>query len=149
MAHLIITVNKLNRRSSPIANVADKSNIIDTVSRGFSFESVDETSNVAGTWYRDAQNRYYWAGGVAAEVWAAWSSPSYRETNSQTAVKIPSPCEKCHRHNRSKERDASEPARRRPMSVLPSTVRAGGQKRSSTSSSLLAQSALACSGSRA
>jgi len=89
MAHLIVTVNKLNRRSSPIANVADKSNIIDTVSRGFSFESVDETSNVAGTWYRDAQNRYYWAGGVAAEVTGTLLVPVVAATVSKKILNAP------------------------------------------------------------
>jgi hypothetical protein len=64
MAHLIVTVKKLNRRSAPIENVADKSNIIDTVSKGFSFNSIEETTNAAGTWYKDADNHYYWAGGL-------------------------------------------------------------------------------------
>lgn len=67
MPHLIVTVNKLNRRSSPIANVADKSNIIDTVNKGFSFDSIDETSNAAGTWYKDADGNYYWAGGLMVD----------------------------------------------------------------------------------
>ena len=67
MTHLIVTVNKLNRRSSPIANVADKSNIVDTVSKGFSFDSIEQTTNAAGTWYKDALNNYYWAGGLIAD----------------------------------------------------------------------------------
>ncbi len=64
---MIVTVNKLNRRSSPIANVADKSNIIDTVSKGFSFDSVEQTNNAAGTWFKDAVNNYYWAGGLMVD----------------------------------------------------------------------------------
>ena len=38
--------------------MADKSNIIDTVSKGYSFESTDQTVNAAGTWYKD-NNGYY------------------------------------------------------------------------------------------
>lgn len=64
---MIVTVNKLNRRSTPIANVADKSNIIDTVRKGFSFDSVEQTMNAAGMWYKDALNNYYWAGGLMAD----------------------------------------------------------------------------------
>lgn len=67
MPHMIVTVNKLNRRSSPIANVADKSNVIDTVRRGFSFDSVEQITNAAGTWYKDADNNYYWAGGLMGD----------------------------------------------------------------------------------
>ncbi len=68
MTHMIVTVNKLNRRSSPINNVGDKSNIIDTISRGFSFDSVEQTSNAAGIWYKDNLKLYYWAGGLAADI---------------------------------------------------------------------------------
>ena len=68
MSHMIVTVNKLNRRSTPIANVADKSNIIDTVTKGFSFDSIEQTTNAAGTWYKDALNNYYWAGGLMADA---------------------------------------------------------------------------------
>lgn len=75
MTHLIVTANKLNRRSTPIANVADKSNIIDTVSKGFSFDSVEQTNNAAGTWYKDALNNYYWAGGLMADDAAAETAP--------------------------------------------------------------------------
>ena len=82
---MIVTVNKLNRRSSPIANVADKSNIIDTVSKGFSFDSIEQTTNAAGTWYKDALNNYYWAGGLIADG----SNSSNRALATATAYCIP------------------------------------------------------------
>ena len=65
---MIVTVKKLNRRSSPVNNLGDKSNIIDTVSKGFGFDSTTETSNAAGTWYSDDQQKFYWAGGLTADV---------------------------------------------------------------------------------
>ena len=68
MPHMIVTVNKLNRRSSPVANVADKSNIIDIVNKGFTFESTEQINNAAGSWYKDNLNLYYWAGGLTAEI---------------------------------------------------------------------------------
>lgn len=67
MEHMIVTVNRLNRRSSPITNVADKSNIIDAVSKGFSFNSIEQTNNDAGAWHKDEFNRFYWAGGLMAD----------------------------------------------------------------------------------
>ncbi|HVX24723.1 MAG TPA: hypothetical protein VHB70_00170 [Parafilimonas sp.] len=85
MPHLIVTVNKLNRRSSPIANVADKSNIIDTVSKGFSFDSIDETNNAAGTWYKDADSYYYWAGGLMADGVATATTNVTNTTNITTS----------------------------------------------------------------
>ena len=66
MPNMKVTVNKLNRRSSPVSNVGDKSNIIDFVSRGFSFNSTSQINNAAGTWYTDSAGNYYWAGGLTA-----------------------------------------------------------------------------------
>ena len=93
MPHMIVTVNKLNRRSTPIANVADKSNIIDTVSKGYSFDSIEQTTNAAGSWYKDALNNYYWAGGLMIDG-ATAEIPSANATvtipASSTLLKPPS-----------------------------------------------------------
>src|ERR1700710_1968983 len=85
MTHMIVTVNKLNRRSSPINNVGDKSNIVDTVNRGFSFDSTEQTNNAAGTWYKDSFNLYYWAGGLAADISAI---PATNAVTTPTATTV-------------------------------------------------------------
>ena len=64
MARMIVTVNRLNRRSGPVSNLADKSNITDVVTKGFSFDSISKIHNTAGDWYEDSSQRFYWAGGV-------------------------------------------------------------------------------------
>ncbi|MGN6339433.1 MAG: glycoside hydrolase family 25 protein [Ginsengibacter sp.] len=64
MAQLIVNVNRLNRRSKIPGSFPDKLNILGTVVKGFRFESVEETTNVLGKWYRDRDNAYYWSGGV-------------------------------------------------------------------------------------
>src|SRR5262245_35684179 len=64
MARMIVTVNKLNRRSGPVSNLADKSNIIDVVTKGFSFDSTGKIHNAAGDWYEDSSQRYYWGGAL-------------------------------------------------------------------------------------
>lgn len=75
MARMIVTVKKLNRRSGPIANVADKSNVMDIVTKGFSFDSVGQTFNAAGAWFQDGFQRYYWGGGLMADTSATISMP--------------------------------------------------------------------------
>ena len=64
MARMIVTVNRLNRRSGVVSNMADKSNIIDVVTKGFSFDSTGKIHNTAGDWYEDSSRRYYWGGGL-------------------------------------------------------------------------------------
>jgi GH25 family lysozyme M1 (1,4-beta-N-acetylmuramidase) len=66
---LVVTVNKLNRRSSPPVALTDK-NIIGTVFKGFRFdgEEVKEVPNPAlGKWYSDQDNACYWGGGLIVE----------------------------------------------------------------------------------
>ena len=75
MAHMIVTVKKLNRRSGPIANVADKSNVIDIVTKGFSFDSIAEINNAAGTWYKDDAQLYYWGGGLMVDITSVSITP--------------------------------------------------------------------------
>ncbi|HEX5149922.1 MAG TPA: glycoside hydrolase family 19 protein [Parafilimonas sp.] len=62
---MIVTANKLNRRSGPVSNIADKSNIIDVVTKGFSFDSISKINNAAGDWYEDSAQRYYWGGALS------------------------------------------------------------------------------------
>jgi GH25 family lysozyme M1 (1,4-beta-N-acetylmuramidase) len=66
MAELIVTVNKLNKRSSVPRSLSDK-NIVGTVQKGFRFEGT-EISNVSdpalGNWYRDRDGFCYWGGGL-------------------------------------------------------------------------------------
>jgi putative chitinase len=64
MARMIVTVNRLNRRSGPVSNLADKSNIIDVVTKGFSFDSAGKIHNAAGDWFEDSSQRYYWGGAL-------------------------------------------------------------------------------------
>jgi len=66
---LIVSVKKLNQRSSVPASLAEK-NIIGTVQQGFRFEGeeVTEVKNPAlGKWYKDRDNSYYWGGGLVIE----------------------------------------------------------------------------------
>jgi lysozyme len=65
---MIVIANKLNRRSAPVSNMIDKHNIIDTVSMGFSFESVGQTFNAAGTWYEDSDKHFYWGGALIVDT---------------------------------------------------------------------------------
>jgi lysozyme len=71
MARMIVIANKMNRRSAPVSNMIDKSNIIDTVSMGFSFDSVGQTFNAAGTWYEDSAKRFYWGGALIVDTTSA------------------------------------------------------------------------------
>ncbi len=71
MAQFKVIVNKLNKRTSPITNLNDKSNIVGVVGNGFTFESADEITNNLGTWYVDRDGHYYWGRGVSAIAGAA------------------------------------------------------------------------------
>jgi lysozyme len=64
MAQLIVNVNRLNRRNKIPDAFPDKENIIGVVKKGFRFESVEETTNSLGKWFKDRDNAYYWSGGV-------------------------------------------------------------------------------------
>jgi len=66
---LIVTVNKLNRRSSIPSSFAEQ-NITGTALKGFRFEG-EEATNVSnpvlGKWYKDKNNSFYWGGGLIIE----------------------------------------------------------------------------------
>ncbi|HEY5371522.1 MAG TPA: glycoside hydrolase family 25 protein [Hanamia sp.] len=64
MAQLKVIVNKLNRRTGPVTDMNDKSNIIGTVPMGFIFESKGQIMNGLGTWYSDSDGYYYWGNGL-------------------------------------------------------------------------------------
>ena len=64
MAQLKVVVNKLNRRSGPVTDMSDKSNIEGTVSKGFVFESNFQITNQLGIWYADRDGYYYWGNGL-------------------------------------------------------------------------------------
>ncbi len=65
MANLEVTVNKLNRRRSPVADFADKSNVVEVVSKGFTFESVAQIENSLGVWHQDRDGWWAWEKGVS------------------------------------------------------------------------------------
>lgn len=64
MAQLKVIVNKLNRRTGPVADMNDKGNIVGTVPMGFIFESTGQITNGLGTWYADSDGYYYWGNGL-------------------------------------------------------------------------------------
>lgn len=66
MKKCIVTVPKLNKRSSVPANFSDKSNIVGFVLKDFSFEANEAVvvNPNLGKWYRDRDNNFYWAGGL-------------------------------------------------------------------------------------
>src|SRR4051795_2584255 len=68
MSQLKVIVKKLNKRSQPITDFGDNSNIVGTVLNGFIFESAGQISNSLGKWYVDRDGSYYWAGGLTAIV---------------------------------------------------------------------------------
>lgn len=68
MSKLIVTVKRLNKRTSIPASLADKSNIAGVVNMGFVFIGEEEksaSSAIPGVWYRDRDNFYYWSGGLS------------------------------------------------------------------------------------
>ena len=64
MALMTVIVDKLNKRSSPIADVSDKTNVVEVVKRGTTFESIAVVTNALGKWYQDKNGHFYWEGGV-------------------------------------------------------------------------------------
>lgn len=66
---LIVTVKKLNKRSSVPASLAEN-NIIGTVYQGFRFEGEEVTTvpnPSLGKWYTDRDGSCYWGGGLIIE----------------------------------------------------------------------------------
>jgi chitosanase len=68
MLQLIVTADKLNKRSSIPANLPQPNNIVGVVNKGYTFAAneVLEVPNAAlGKWYQDRDNNYYWGGAVS------------------------------------------------------------------------------------
>src|SRR5262245_31157068 len=63
---LEVTVNKLNRRKSPVSDFADKSNVAEVVSKGFTFESVGHIENNLGVWHVDRDGFWAWEKALTA-----------------------------------------------------------------------------------
>ncbi len=62
MAHFKVIVPRLNVRKAPVADFADKSNIITTVGDGLQLELEEVTdfpTPSLGLWFRDSKNQYY------------------------------------------------------------------------------------------
>lgn len=64
MAQMQVIVKKLNRRRYPVTDFSDKSNVIEILTRGHTFESVGEILNTLGKWYVDKEGYCAWAGGT-------------------------------------------------------------------------------------
>ena len=67
MAQLIVTANRLNKRSSVPVNLPDANGIVGVVSKGYSFEGYEvlPVPNPAlGKWYKDRDNSFYWGGAL-------------------------------------------------------------------------------------
>lgn len=65
MAQLRVVVDKLNKRKSPVLNFADKSNVVEVMESGASFESVGQIVNALGTWHVNREGHWVWEKGLA------------------------------------------------------------------------------------
>ncbi|PIF34311.1 hypothetical protein CLU81_4950 [Flavobacterium sp. 9] len=65
MAQLKVIVNKLNKRTGPITDFNDKSNIKGAVFKGHIFDAEEKLTNILGKWYCDQNGYYYWGGGIS------------------------------------------------------------------------------------
>lgn len=57
---LQVTVNKLNRRTSPVTDFANKSNVVEVVNNGFTFESIAQIENNLGVWHQGHDGHWAW-----------------------------------------------------------------------------------------
>jgi len=64
MPHFQVISEKLNKRTFPVEDMSDKSNIVGLVRKGFMFESKSQLTNNLGIWYEDKDGFYYWGGGL-------------------------------------------------------------------------------------
>lgn len=67
MARIIVTANKLNKRTAIPSSFPDSRSIIGIVFKGVVFEAtevVDVPNPNLGKWYRDKEGFFYWGGGV-------------------------------------------------------------------------------------
>jgi subtilisin family serine protease len=69
---LQVTVEKLNRRKSPVTDFANKSNVVEVVNKGFSFESVGQIENNLGVWHQDRDGLWAWEKALNATINTQW-----------------------------------------------------------------------------
>jgi subtilisin family serine protease len=71
MQQLIVTVNKLNKRSTVPPSLPDPKGIIGTVNKNFSFFGTEADpgelpNSSTGKWFKDRDGSFYWGGGLEA-----------------------------------------------------------------------------------
>jgi lysozyme len=91
MARMIVTAKRLYRRSAPVQNMMDKNNVIDIISKGFSFDSISESFTAAGTWYQDSSNHFYWGGGLVADTTSTVPAPASVPAAAPAAIPVSPP----------------------------------------------------------
>lgn len=65
MTQLIVTVDKLNKRTAPVTDFGKKANVAGIVFKGYRFQGTLVTQPVLpDKWYRDSDGYYYWGGGL-------------------------------------------------------------------------------------
>ena len=70
MAQLVVTVDKLNKRTAIPVTLSDKSSNDSVVEKGFRFEGFPfvNTATNGKKWYKDREGFFYWAGGLMEEA---------------------------------------------------------------------------------
>jgi subtilase family protein len=69
---LQVTVDKLNMRKSPVTDFADKSNVVEVVNNGFTFESVAQIENNLGVWHQGHDGHWAWEKGLSGVINTQW-----------------------------------------------------------------------------
>jgi subtilisin family serine protease len=64
MAMLQVTVATLKKRTAPVDDPSNTTNVVGQVQKGFQFQSISQITNGLGTWYQDQDSYYYWGGGL-------------------------------------------------------------------------------------
>ena len=62
---LQVTVATLKKRTAPVDDPSNTTNVVGLVQKGFQFQSISQTTNGLGTWYQDQDSYYYWGGGLS------------------------------------------------------------------------------------
>ena len=93
MPHLLVTANKLNKRSRIPFSLPDPAGIIGVVNKGFSFEA-NEVAAAAipnpslGKWYQDRDGSFYWGGGLIVEALSLPGMPINLPLNFRLGVDV-------------------------------------------------------------
>lgn len=59
-----VKASVLNKRTHPVTDFKDNSNIVGTVLKGTEISITDEVNLPNGTWLKDTDGNYYWGGGM-------------------------------------------------------------------------------------